>query len=129
MSLWDEDRQATISILPPVVYEQLVDSFDLIVNVDSLTEMAPATAEKYLHGAPRLANQFLSINHERNAFTVEAIYSKMPGVRPWRSPCWIRRGYVEELICFTSQISSGSTDELALPKAVYEREQAPDLGE
>jgi hypothetical protein len=72
-----------------------------VINLDSLTEMARETASGYINGARRLSEHFLSINHERNAFTVQDIYGSVPDVNAWRTPCWIRRGYVEELLTFT----------------------------
>ncbi|MBB5413931.1 hypothetical protein HDG34_007914 [Paraburkholderia sp. HC6.4b] len=100
ISLWGESSDGKVRILPPTAYQKMNERFDLIVNVDSLTEMAPDTAAEYLTGAARMTRQFLSINHEHNPFTVESIYQKMPSVKAWRSPYWLRRGYVEELITF-----------------------------
>jgi hypothetical protein len=40
------------------------------------------------------------VNHEHNAFTVRSIYRDMRNVQAWCAPCWVRRGYVEELIQF-----------------------------
>lgn len=102
VSLWGEEQSATIRILPPVAYETLNERFDLITNFDSLTEMARSTAEQYLQGASRLTDRFLSINHEHNAFTVESIYSAMSYVQVSRAPCWVRRGYVEEVLDLTA---------------------------
>jgi len=99
---WEEESIAQVRVLPPVAYESLKEPFDLIVNVDSMTEMAKPTAESYVFGASRLAPKFLSVNHEHNSFTVESIYRNMPNVTAWRAPCWARRGYVEELIDLTA---------------------------
>lgn len=108
VSLCGETMDKPVRILPPVAYDKMValakmsdtrERFDLIVNVDSLTEMAKDTAEGYLRGAARLTDRFLSMNHEHNGFTVESLYSAM-SVRASRAPCWIRRGYVEEVVEF-----------------------------
>lgn len=104
VSLWGEDASAQVRMLPPIAYETMDERFDLIVNVDSLTEMAHSTAANYLTGARRMTNKFLSINHEHNAFTVESIRASM-AAKVWRTPCWIRRGYVDELISFTESES------------------------
>ncbi|MFM0128773.1 putative sugar O-methyltransferase [Paraburkholderia sediminicola] len=101
VSLYGENRDAQVKVLPPVAYKEMDEKFDLIVNVDSLTEMAESTATEYLIGAAHMTRQFLSINHEHNAFTVESIYRNLQGTKAWRAPYWLRRGYVEELIEFT----------------------------
>jgi hypothetical protein len=68
--------------------------YDLIVNVDSLTEMGLETASAYWAAIRSRAARFLSINHESNEFTVR----QLPGAAPeTRYPYWMRRGYVEEL--------------------------------
>nr|WP_272881747.1 putative sugar O-methyltransferase [Fundidesulfovibrio soli] len=100
VAFWGEEQTAPVSILPPAAFEQLDGPFDLVVNVDSLTEMSESTARGYLAGARRLSGRFLSINHEANPFTVESLYRKMHGIKAQRSPCWMRKGYVEELIEF-----------------------------
>jgi hypothetical protein len=102
VSLYCEKHCAQVRILPPIAYEKLNEEFDLIINVDSLTEMAEPTATKYLTEATRMTRKFLSINHEHNAFTVESIYRNIPSSKAWRTPYWLRRGYVEELIEFTN---------------------------
>ena len=68
--------------------------FDLMVNMDGLTEMNKEDAIKYVSSdcAPLL----LSVNHEINAFRVFDIckpYRKLV----YRYPFWTRPGYVEEL--------------------------------
>lgn len=79
-----------IHLMPPEGYG---GEYDLIVNFDSLTEMDRAVAASYLDKAD--APFFLSINHEANAFTVRELVA---GKKVHRSPCWVREGYVEELI-------------------------------
>lgn len=98
--LWGEDREAGLRIMPPIAYHDPDEKFDLILNVDSLTEMAQNTAREYIVGARYKTNKFLSINHENNQFTVADIYRAEEGIRVSRTPCWARRGYVEELIEF-----------------------------
>lgn len=102
INLWGEARPSPLQILPPVAYNEVAGPFDLVVNVDSLTEMARTTAEAYLVGAARMSKMFWSINHERNEFTVRSIYSNAKNAKAIRYPCWIRRGYVEEIISFKS---------------------------
>lgn len=103
ISLWGETAAATVRVLPPVAYQDRDDRFDLIVNVDSLTEMAEPTAREYLERAAGKTPRFLSINHEHNAFTVAELCRGRRDTRIERAPCWARRGYVEELIEFQSR--------------------------
>jgi hypothetical protein len=105
VSLYGEPGKR-LRVLPPVCFRELDEKFDLIVNVDSLTEMAESTAFDYVYGAQRLTRQFLSINHEHNVFTVHSLYRIIYGVKAWRSPYWLRRGYVEELLTFADQENS-----------------------
>lgn len=101
VSLWDEkSERALLHILPPVAFEQGNARFDLIINVDSITEMAESTAREYFEMARKRTSRFLSINHEHNTFTMADIYRDREDIRVWRSPYWLRRGYVEELITF-----------------------------
>ncbi|WP_027583953.1 putative sugar O-methyltransferase [Bradyrhizobium sp. Ai1a-2] len=72
--------------------------FDLIVNIDSWTEMSRDTAEAYWKFARSATNAVLSINHEHNGFTVRDLYSKDADVTARRFPYWTRRGYVEEYL-------------------------------
>ncbi|MFP5238738.1 MAG: putative sugar O-methyltransferase, partial [Acidobacteriota bacterium] len=96
VGLWGEGSGAPVRILPPVAYRELCERYDLVLNIDSLTEMSEDTARDYIEGAPRLARQFFSVNHEYNAFTVESLYRDNPRIKSWRAPCWARKGYVEE---------------------------------
>jgi SAM-dependent methyltransferase len=77
--------------------------FDIVLNVDSLSEMDRAHASAYVEIAKRSAKAFLSINHEHNPFTVREllIESEMHPVS--RSVYWPRPGYIEEL--YISQAS------------------------
>lgn len=95
-------RRETIRILPPTCFFDGEERFDLIVNVDSLTEMAPETARRYWKEVAKRTQSFLSINHEANPFTVRDLYSEYPACSVARTPYWMRRGYVEELIRFTA---------------------------
>lgn len=64
-------------------------SFDLLINIDGLTEMERTEAVKYV----KAAKNFLSINHEANDFRVNEIATGLE----YRYPFWLRPGYVEEL--------------------------------
>ena len=102
--LWGEKR-AGVAIRPPASFLDGNDEYDLIVNFDSLTELAPSTAAQYFHAIAARSKQFLSINHEHNSFTVRDLYRERRLVPVSRTPCWVRRGYVEELIRFDARAS------------------------
>ena len=85
-------------IQPSTAMKENVERYDLIVNVDSWTEMAPEVAAAYWDYAKSVTRTVLSINHEHNAFTVRSMYSKDSDVRVTRYPYWVRKGYVEEIV-------------------------------
>lgn len=86
-----------IRLLPPAHLEK-AGSFDIVLNTDSLTEMAQNVAENYLRFVVKHARLLISINHEANLFTVQEIGRKEANlVCVARSPYWLREGYVEEL--------------------------------
>jgi hypothetical protein len=93
-----EQTEAQFNIVPSSEIEGSTATYDLIVNVDSWTEMAPDVAEAYWSFAKSATRSVLSINHEHNPQTVRSLYSKDPEVRATRFPYWPRRGYVEEHI-------------------------------
>jgi len=68
--------------------------YDLMVNIDGLTEYPVEDAKRYIHSdcAPML----LSINHEVNPFRVIEIAEPYKHL-VYRTPFWLRDGYVEEL--------------------------------
>lgn len=72
--------------------------YDLIVNVDSLTELNIEIARQYIRKIGEVGDIFLSINHENNSFTVNSICKENSRLlKLYRQPYWLRRGYVEEL--------------------------------
>jgi len=82
----------------PEKFIQECDQYDLILNVDSLTEMDIDVARAYLKNFVGKTNQFLSINHEGNEFSVRELTAEIPEYRLIsRNRSWIRQGYVEEL--------------------------------
>lgn len=98
LCLYGESSSAPLRILPPIAINSLNERFDLIVNVDSLTEMSPDIARGYWDFSLKNTNAFLSINHEVNELTVRSLYQNTPNCRATRFPYGMRRGYVEELI-------------------------------
>lgn len=98
----EDDQRKRVNILLPDAFLDGLGDFDLIVNVDSLTEMDPGIARSYWQKIESSARQFLSINHEANSFTVkELIDSSTRVATRVRNLCWIRRGYAEEIVQFT----------------------------
>ena len=96
-----EDRTSGVRILPPRAFHESRDRFDLVVNVDSFTEMAAGTARDYFDKASTCADRLLSINHEYNSHRVFDLLTTHPRVvQATRDPYWLRRGYVEELATF-----------------------------
>jgi hypothetical protein len=86
-----------IKVLAPSAFLDGNERYDLVVNVDSLTEIGRTTAEQYWQAIRERAAAFLSINHEANDFTV----AELIGDREVnRSPYWLRRGYTEEVVTF-----------------------------
>jgi hypothetical protein len=89
-----------IKICTPIEFENN-ERFDLIVNVDSITEMAYETALSYMHHIKTKCNLFLSINHEVNGFTARELGLSVGMPPSSRESHWMRRGYVEEVFYFT----------------------------
>jgi hypothetical protein len=102
VSLFGETASNPVTIGPPTIFFDGTDRYDLVVNVDSLTEMAQPTAEAYLRHAAGCAPRLLSINHEFNAFRLRDFCAVVPSAElVSRTPYWLRRGYAEELVRFT----------------------------
>ena len=88
-------------LTPQEFFGQTTAYYDLIVNVDSLTEMDPKSAREYWNRIESVSGMFLSINHEINPFTVkELISERKKDAQIERYPYWMRKGYVEEIVHF-----------------------------
>lgn len=75
--------------------------FDLIANVDSITEFGQNLALQYLKKISELSPAFLSINHESNKIRVINLLKQLDiTYKASRYPYWMRQGYVEELVIF-----------------------------
>jgi hypothetical protein len=96
IALFGENRPG-VRILPPGAFLDSNDHFDLVVNVDSLTEMTAETAHAYCQAIKASAGLFLSINHELNPVTVREVCAGQQMFAHSRTPYWMRNGYVEEL--------------------------------
>jgi hypothetical protein len=73
------------------------ETFHVILNADSLTEMDREHALRYLEFAKDRCDAFLSINHETNESTARQLMLEASMKIVHRSPYWPRGGYVEEL--------------------------------
>jgi len=77
------------------------EKFDIVLNVDSITEMDAGHALDYLRDISRRTALFLSINHEGNAISTRELLSQCASeARVLRYPYWLRRGYAEEIFFF-----------------------------
>jgi putative sugar O-methyltransferase len=73
-------------------------TFDVVLNVDSMTEMSLSAAMDYIAWINRHSRLFLSMNHEVNPFTVASIaHCRLAGKRLERRQVPDRDGYFEEV--------------------------------
>lgn len=73
-------------------------NYDVILNVDSITEIGINLAKKYLKEIVKKTNYFLSINHECKEYTVRNLSKEFKELKLISSSrSWIRPGYIEEL--------------------------------
>jgi hypothetical protein len=101
LRLFGEPADAPITLATPNDFLYGASRYDLILNADSLTEMSPATAADYWAKIKDSTPVFLSINHEFNPLRFRDLYgAETPTHRVDRTPYWLRRGYVEELVRF-----------------------------
>ena len=84
-----------IRLRGPRFIESTSDRFDVVLNVDSLSEMDPAVAAGYIDFARRSAASVLSINREWDGAPRAA--DLLGPATTTRYPYWMRDGYVEEL--------------------------------
>jgi hypothetical protein len=105
-----ENYKSKIKLIHPKAFAESTRKYDLIVNVDSLTELDVSIAKDYLHKISQKSKLFLSINHENNRFTVNAICKETGVLKPlYRVPYWVRKGYAEELFEATNILSYTQT--------------------
>ena len=95
IQLYGEADDAPVKIIPSTAMDR-GQTYDLIVNVDSWTELAPEVAKSYWEYARQVTHMVLSINHEFNAYTVRDLYKNDASVKAIRFPYCMRRGYIEE---------------------------------
>lgn len=77
--------------------------WDVLINVDSIPEMPPSAAERYIANVAR-GQTFISINQEsgipngsHTQNVVRDVAARMQLKRSSRYPAWLRSGYVEEV--------------------------------
>ncbi|MBI3258651.1 MAG: putative sugar O-methyltransferase [Ignavibacteriae bacterium] len=90
-------------LTPDHFFNNVHQHYDLIINVDSLTEMDPNFAKAYAFMIEKSTPIFVSINHEVNSFTVKGLFDEsryLENVQ--RKPYWMRNGYTEETFRFKS---------------------------
>jgi hypothetical protein len=94
--LFGENRPG-VRILPPSAFLEATDRYDIVANVDSLTEIGVEFVRAYCSAIRKRAGVFLSINHETNPFTVREVCGELGMLPSSRAPYWMRSGYVEEI--------------------------------
>jgi hypothetical protein len=109
-----------VRILPAWYLDRLASkSFDVVVNQDSMPEMALPTMQAYLDAIPRLSRRwFLSINQEaqagsspgsRQGWVHRACRGRAAMHSLYRAPYWVRKGYVEEVYSIQDQDGQTTT--------------------
>ncbi|MGC1184994.1 MAG: hypothetical protein WBA31_07575 [Candidatus Dormiibacterota bacterium] len=103
----EPERGQKVWVRPTFAFDTTPSSaFDAVMNIDSLPEIAPPEARRYLARIPHCSKWFFSINQEAQApqtalapqSVVRQLVSEARGYRPvLRSPNWIRTGYVDEI--------------------------------
>lgn len=94
-----DDDQNRVRIVVPETFLAEDNKYDLILNVDSLTEMDFDVARSYWDKIKVSTNTFLSINHEANKFHVRDLFVEdLNSLIVHRGLYCMRKGYVEELI-------------------------------
>ena len=100
ISLAGETNEKEVRILSADMLNKLQDEkFDLILNVDSYTEMDEESQKNYWEFIQGHTKVFLSVNHEINPHTVNEYYTNT-NYRVRRSAYPMRRGYIEEEVWF-----------------------------
>jgi hypothetical protein len=100
--LGEAGEKNKIKILTPDQFLNDKDQYyDLIINVDSLTEMASETMQAYINKISQSTSLFISVNHEWNAHTVNDFAMKSQNLKSHeRKPYWMRLGHIEEIYKF-----------------------------
>ena len=95
------DPERRVKFLSPEAFLSSTESYDLIINADSLTEMDINFARAYWKRIEANRGIFVSINHETNIFTVKDLIDTGTFInRIERTLYPMRDGYVEEVVRF-----------------------------
>lgn len=99
--LGEEVHGHAIRILPSFYIDFIREDFDIILNVDSLTEMDENSQRTYMSFIENHTKIFISINHENNKYTVTELCKELKNIRyKERRIHPMRRGYIEDIIIF-----------------------------
>lgn len=98
VSLGDEQSMGRVRVMSNTEMPRHQGKYDLIVNIDSWTEMPKDVAQSYWDFARTATRCVLSINHEFNSHTVRELYRDSADMHATRYPYALRRGYVEEVV-------------------------------
>jgi hypothetical protein len=90
--------RACIRILPPSAFLDTSDHYDLLINIDSWTEMPKETARQYLRSALARCAMIWSVNHEAARFTVRELFAEATARPVARFPYWLRENYADEFV-------------------------------
>lgn len=82
----------SVKLLSPDEFFASTETYDVALNVDSITELSAKMAQRYAEAVKARAARFISINHEANPFTARELFGRPKS----RHPYWMRPGYVEE---------------------------------
>ncbi len=96
------DRKGKISLISPAKLLSSKDNFDVVLNIDSFTEMPHEIFTQYINYLFKHSKVLYSMNHEANQYSVLKITEEVTGkkVNPIRFSSAIRDGYIEELYFF-----------------------------
>lgn len=112
ITLFGEPKRTGAVAILPASEMSAVGRFDVLVNVDSLTEMGQDTASGYARAFAAHGKVLLSLNHEANHDRVSAL-AALRGKSVGRFPSWFRPGYVEEI--FLADVKSGLSASITPP--------------
>jgi hypothetical protein len=97
----DGENDAQVRLRSPGWLHETSERFDIVLNIDSLTELDRDQALDYVKFARERSRAFLSVNHEFNPTPVSKLIAEAGMIPISRSPHWPRPGYVEELVLAT----------------------------
>ena len=70
-----------LTIIPASEFNNISDTFDIVVNFDGITEYGIDTANNYLVRSMKITSRFLSINHTSNSYSFKDLYKKLPNIK------------------------------------------------